>query len=294
MLAVPEREPSASRWASRAALFSFGLIVTTAFLHRVFGMATPVAFNLVMVALGIAAFSIASALAAAFMIWQTGRPGTARVLFAVCFSLAILTAPLLFVVWVRDYPQIFDVTTDFDRPPEFTAVTQLRTPGSNSVAYDRRHSAETQAHAYPDIKPMTIGRSSEEVYALVVDAVKRLKMELVREDAPDLDAGTPGMVEAVDRTLIMGFYDDVAIRVSGDGETSRVDIRSASRFGSGDMGRNAERVRELIKEIQARVDATMPSAQEGREQAKQRKGAKPERDGGPKSETRRKSRAREQ
>ena len=58
------------------------------------------------------------------------------------------------------------------------------------------------------------------------------------------------------------------------------------------MGRNAERIRELMKEIQARVDATMPTAadqiQQGSKRAKQGKGDDP------KSERRRKSRDREQ
>jgi len=292
MLAIPEREPSASRWATRAALFSFGLIITAAFLHRVFSLPTPTAFNLLVLALAIAVFSILSAVVAAIIIWHSGRPGTARVMFAVCMSFAILAAPLLFWVWMRDYPMISDVTTDFSNPPPFYAVARLRGPGSNSVAYGGERTADEQARAYPDIRPMQVGRASGEVFALVVDALKRLKMEVEREEVPEEEAGTPGIVEAVDRTLIMGFYEDVAIRVSGDAERARVDIRSASRFGSGDMGRNAERVREIIKEIQARIDATTPAADE-RAKDKERGTAKRAKDGGPKSGTRRKSRDRE-
>jgi uncharacterized protein (DUF1499 family) len=290
MLAIPEREPAASRWATRAALFAFGLIVAAAFLHRLFATPTPVAFNLIVVAMATAVLSIVCALVAAAIIWQTGRPGTARVLFAVCLSLALLSAPLLYIVWVRDYPLLNDVTTDFDNPPAFTAVARLRGPGDNSTVYDRARLADEQASAYPDIKPMRIERSSEEAYALVVDAVKRLKMEIVRDEAPDPEAGTPGEIEAVDRTLIMGFYEDIAVRVSGDRESARVDIRSASRFGSADMGSNAEGVRELMKEIQARVDATMPTAQDAREGAR----AKQEKAAGPRSDRRRKQRDRAQ
>jgi hypothetical protein len=291
MLAIPEREPSASRWATRAALFAFGIIVAAAFLFRLFGLPTPVAFNLIMLAMGIAVASIACAAVAALIIWQTGRPGTARVLFAVCLSAALLSIPLLYTMWLRDYPQLNDLTTDFDNPPAFSTIAKLRGPGDNRVAYHRARLADEQARAYPDIRPMRIERPVEEAYALVVDAMKRLKMEIVRDDAPDPDAGTPGEIEAVDRTLVMGFYEDLAVRVTGNEESARVDIRSASRFGRADMGTNAEGIRELVKEIQARVDATIPTAQDAREKgqrAKQEKGA------GPKSESRRKSRAREQ
>lgn len=292
MLAIPEREPAASRWATRAALFAFGILVSAAFLHRLFGLPTPVAYNLVMLAMAVAGLSILAAVVAALIIWNTGRPGTARVLFAVCFSLGLLTVPLLYVMWVRDYPLLADITTDFTNPPAFAAVTRLRGPGDNGTEYDRAGSADEQTRAYPDIKPMSIARPSDEAFGLVIDALKRLKMEIVREEAPNPEARTPGAIEAVDRTLVIGFYEDVAIRVSGDEEGARVDIRSASRFGHADMGRNAERIRALMKEIQARVDATMPTAndeiQQGSKRAKQGKGDDP------KSERRRKSRDREQ
>jgi len=290
MLAIPEREPSASRWATRAALFAFGILVSAAFLFRLFGLPTPIAFNLFMLAMGIAVLSIAFAAAAALNIWQTGRPGTARVLFAVCLSGMLLAIPLIYTMWLRDYPQLNDLTTDFDNPPAFTAIAKLRGPGDNRVTYHRKRLAAEQANAYPDIRPMPIARPVDEAYALVVDALKRLKMEIVRDDAPDADAGTPGELEAVDRTLVAGFYEDIAIRVTGGEESSRVDIRSASRFGRADMGNNAEGIRALVKEIQARVDATMPTAQDAREGGQR---AKQEKGDGPKSENRRKQRARE-
>lgn len=290
MLAIPEREPAPSRWATRAALFAFGLIVAAAFLFRLFSLPTPVAFNLIMLAMGIAVLSIVFAAVAAIIIWQTGRPGTARVLFAVCLSTVLLAIPLLYTMWVRDYPLLNDLTTDFDSPPAFTAIAKLRGPGDNRVTYHRKRLADEQANAYPDIKPMRIARPAEEAYALVVDAMKRLKMEIVRDDAPDAAAGTPGEIEAVDRTLMLGLYEDIAIRVAGDEESSRVDIRSASRFGRADMGNNAEGIRELVKEIQARIDATMPTAQDTREKGQR---AKQEKAGNPKSESRRKQRARE-
>ena len=277
MLAELEREPAASRWATRAALFAFGLLVAAAFLHRVVGMATPVAFNLVVVALGIAVLSIFAAIVAALIIWRTGRPGTARVLFAVTLSLALIALPIVGIAWVREHPLVSDITTDFDNPPRFSAVMRLRGPGSNSPVYDRARFADEQQRAYSDIRPIRIDRSSEEVYAAAVDAVKRLKMTPEREEPPDLETGTPGVIEAVDRSLIMGLYDDIAIRVSGNAETARVDIRSAQRFATGDMGRNAERVRHLIKEIHARIDASVPAAQEPKEEpraAKRERGSR--------------------
>ena len=58
-----------------------------------------------------------------------------------------------------------------------------------------------------------------------------------------------GRIEAVARTPIMGFREDVAIRVLPDGEGSRVDIRSSSRYFESDLGSNAARVAKLIEDI---------------------------------------------
>ena len=62
------------------------------------------------------------------------------------------------------------------------------------------------------------------------------------------------------RTPIMGFREDVSIRVTPDGEDSRVDIRSASRYFDTDLGSNAARVSKLIDDINNAVDNAKPVA----------------------------------
>jgi hypothetical protein len=58
-----------------------------------------------------------------------------------------------------------------------------------------------------------------------------------------------GSIEAVARSLIMGFRADVVFRVAALGAGSQIDIRSASRYGWHDAGANASRVRQLLEEI---------------------------------------------
>jgi uncharacterized protein (DUF1499 family) len=59
----------------------------------------------------------------------------------------------------------------------------------------------------------------------------------------------------VARTPIMGFREDVSIRVTPDGDGSRVDIRSASRYFESDLGSNAARISKLIDEINSSADS---------------------------------------
>jgi uncharacterized protein (DUF1499 family) len=125
-----------------------------------------------------------------------------------------------------------------------------------------------QAQAYADLQPLRIERSVEETYELAAEALRRQRMTLVREEAPA--ENRPGAIEAVDRTLIMGFTDDVAVRVAGDERQAVIDIRSASRYGRHDLGRNAERIRRVLREIVARLEATVPAAGGGNVRLKPR------------------------
>jgi uncharacterized protein (DUF1499 family) len=69
----------------------------------------------------------------------------------------------------------------------------------------------------------------------------------------DIVASDPagGRIEATDTTFWFGFKDDVVVRVTPQPTGSRVDVRSLSRVGAGDLGANAGRVRALLAAVKA-------------------------------------------
>jgi uncharacterized protein (DUF1499 family) len=282
----PPLRPSVfARWTSRIAVFSAVLLATAVFLHRLFSLPTPIAENLTGVAFLGAGLSLLMSLAATIGIWRTGRPGTARVVFAVLVSLGLMLWPLIFLPKYEGLPSINDVTTDMTNPPPFVEIAKRRPPGTNSVDYPGPAFARKQLAAYPDIKPIEVDRSTDEVFELAVDAAKRMKMEIVHQEAPDLAAGRPGLIEIADRTLILGLYDDVAIRVAGTEQHARLDVRSASRYGTHDLGRNADRIRQILKEVVVRMESVVPAARG--EDAEEAKPAKEERQRSRRSKNRR-------
>ena len=58
-----------------------------------------------------------------------------------------------------------------------------------------------------------------------------------------------GRLEATDTTAWFGFKDDIVIRITPEGEGSRLDIRSMSRVGKSDIGKNAERIRAFLAKV---------------------------------------------
>ena len=88
----------------------------------------------------------------------------------------------------------------------------------------------------------------DRAYAITLQLVNKRKWLVIDERAP-APPRRIGRIEAVARTPIMGFREDVSIRVVPDGEDSRVDIRSSSRYFESDLGSNAARIAKLIDDL---------------------------------------------
>jgi hypothetical protein len=54
--------------------------------------------------------------------------------------------------------------------------------------------------------------------------------------------------------MLLGFTDDVAIRVTGDDTRAQIDVRSVSRYGLHDLGANAQRIGTLFGEVKAALE----------------------------------------
>jgi hypothetical protein len=257
---APDQPPSLlARWASRLALFFAAVLPIALFLHRLFGLPTPVALNIAAACFAGAALVVVMAFVAGLDIWVTGRQGAARVVVATMVASVILAIPAGLFVVSRNWPAINDITTDPKDPPDISDAEKLRGSGSNPTTYPADRFAALQQASYPDIKTLVVPRPAEETFELVLQAVAKLKMRSSYESPPNEEPGAAGVVEIVDRTMVFGFSDDVAIRITGDDSTSQVDVRSASRYGKSDFGRNAERVRSILKEIGNRLEASVPN-----------------------------------
>jgi uncharacterized protein (DUF1499 family) len=238
-------------WSQRTALLFLLLFVITFGAHRFGLIQTPVAMKLFGVAIVGAVVGVALGVVSLVTIWREGHTGAGKAVSGVMLGALMLAVPLWSLPSLLALPRIHEVTTDVDRPPAFQKLAIIRTgDGVNPPAYQHGE-ASLQQKAYPDIKPLPVNRPTGDTYSAVRDAVKNLQWHVVSEQPPA--DGRSGMIEAVDRSKIFGFTDDVVIRVSGAGREARVDVRSSSRHGRHDLGRNAEHVRELFSEVKTRL-----------------------------------------
>lgn len=142
-------------------------------------------------------------------------------------------------------------------------MAAIRPAGANTTTYPGESFASKQREAYPDLQSLWVNRSSAEAFEIAKDAFERQGLRLLKAAPPGQGISRPGRIEAVDKTLVLGFSDDVVARIIGNSQSARIDLRSASRYGRHDLGRNAKRIRRLLREINARLEATVP-AQRGR------------------------------
>jgi hypothetical protein len=253
----------AARWAGRIALFSTSLLLIGLVLHRLTSFPTPVALNLFAVGYAGSVLAILVGVVALVQIWRTGFGGASSAAIGILLPLIAFAGPVIYVSAHLDLPRIYDVTTDWDQPPAFAALAK-RTDGANSSAYPGRTFAELQAKAYPDLRTLVMARSAEEAFELVEEAVRRLRWRVVAAEPPRGGRGPKtGMLEATDHTLIVGFPDDIVIRVEGSATRTRIDARSASRYGKSDLGQNAARLRRFLAEVRTRAEATSPTGVAG-------------------------------
>lgn len=153
-------------------------------------------------------------------------------------------------------PPIHDISTDTSDPPEFVDVLPLReASGAPNTAeylveYETRGGVinvpEAQKEGYPDIEPVELwGIGFYDAFDLALEAAQQQGWTIVAADKEE------GRIEAWDQTTFMGFVDDIVIRVSPEGIGSIVDIRSVSRVGGSDVGKNAQRIRTYVRTLKS-------------------------------------------
>jgi uncharacterized protein (DUF1499 family) len=159
------------------------------------------------------------------------------------------------IVTARSVPAIHDISTDLDDLPEFRAL-QVRPDNLDNVpdGGDAALAAMTPAErwkalhrrAYPDIQPISVPWSVRETIERARVVAEEKGWEIVHFDP------AAGRLEATDTSLFFRFKDDVVIRARRDPEERNrtlVDMRSISRVGVSDVGVNAKRIREFLKDL---------------------------------------------
>ncbi len=248
-------------WSLRLALFSLIATFVALIIVRSGALDLVPALSTLAGALVLAAVAILLAFGAGIVIWRDGLGGLRQAVLAVLIGVALIGYPAYLGARAYQLPAIYDITTDPIDPPQFDAIARLRPRDANPIAYQGLYAAEQQHAAYPDIDPEDTTASPQEAFDVAMKIIVKRKWRVVDARPPRGPvAGRPvdGIIEAVARSLILGFPEDVVLRIRATNDGTRIDLRSASRYGRGDLGSNAARVRNLITDIDTVLSAPQP------------------------------------
>ena len=247
---ITEQPPSRlAIWSRRIALFSLVATFIAIVVVRSGALEIVPALSTLGGALALAMLAILLAFGAAVSIWKDGVGGIGEAVTGLLIGLVLIAYPVYVGVKAYKLPAIYDITTDPIDPPRFDAIARLRPRDANPVTYAGLYTAEQQRTAYSDIEPDMTSVSPQEAYDAAMKVITKRKWHVVDARPPQGTAPRDGLIEAIARTPILGFRDDVAVRVRATHEGARIDVRSASRYGRHDLGANAARVRALIEDI---------------------------------------------
>jgi hypothetical protein len=258
---------SLATWARNLAVFSVVAVLVSIAIVRFGFLEVKPALATFFGALACAGLAILTGFAAFIAIWQNGSRGMGRILLAFLISAVVLAYPAYLGLQYRKLPKIHDITTDPIDPPRFEALARLRSiDGANPAVYAGLYSAEQQRLAWPEIETVELEVSAQRAYDVTLALINKRKWRVVDERPPQ--PRRDGRIEAIAQTMIMGFREDVTIRIKADGEGSRVDIRSSSRYFESDLGSNAARVTKLIEDINSAADQAKPAVKKPQAPAK--------------------------
>lgn len=254
------REDPTSRlaiWARRFALFAIVVSLLAIIIGRAGFLEIIPSLAAVGGALIVSVVAVALALGAFVVIWRDGLAGFGMAITAFAIGVGILAYPSYLATKAYRLPAISDITTDPIDPPRFEAIARLRSRDANPILYAGLRAAELQKAAYPNIQPVYLPVQPEVAFEATMSVMTRRKLRPV-DARPPQTGRRDGRIEVVFRTPVMGFRDDVVIRIRSDPEGARIDLRSTSRYGRHDFGTNAARIASLAEDIEEAVATLAP------------------------------------
>ena len=218
---------------------SIALLAMSVWGFRAGGWPWPQAYDLAGWGAWMAGAGVLAALAGLVVWLRRRRGGAGAVLLGLILSLPVAGVGAAFEIAARTTPPINDISTETEDPPVFWfTATPSDYPAQN---------AGPQRAAYPDVRPLDLPVSADKAFAAALGLVEERGWEVLSADPAE------SQIEAIARSRLFGFEDEVAIRVTETDTGARIDMRSRSRLGQIDRGANARRIESFLSELATRA-----------------------------------------
>ena len=238
---MPSDFAAPPRWPTRIAIVTLVTAFAVLAAGPLIGAGLDYRLGLALFALGAVVAGLGALVTAFFLIRKRGPQALLAVALIAGAAAALIPAGIL--VNASGVPRIHDISTDTADPPPFVALLALRGADASPPGYDGPAAATAQRVAYPDLAGLLLNVAPRAAFDRAAAAASASGWQIVASDPAS------GRIEAIATVPWWGFKDDVAVRVKPDGAGSRIDVRSKSRVGEGDLGVNAARIRAYLARL---------------------------------------------
>jgi uncharacterized protein (DUF1499 family) len=198
-----------------------------------------------------AVLGIVACVAALISIWRNAAPGVGMIGRSLFMASVLLLWPASLAFTALQLPVINDITTSTEDAPVFSRSRSAMDARQGHVPdiYDTRN-ASIQQEAYSDLSTIQLEQSPEDAMVFVRRAATNLGWVIIDTVNPNTRTGA-GRIDAISTTFLFRFPADITIRIKPGANDTSIDLRSVSRYGRHDFGRNAELIRNFTREIES-------------------------------------------
>ncbi len=237
-------------WSRRIGALALPVAAIPVLLHRLRVITSDDFLIIEAVALGLAVLAVFAALVAFARLWVTGDRGWGRASIAFVFGILCLAPAAYFAYLYVHQPSFADVTTDFANPPQLVSFVESRFTGPDARAKVEANFPNARSRSYPLTAPQMFDTISD----LIDD--RGWDVRATRTPQSELDTG---QINAVVTTLL-GFQQEVAIRIAGNSDGTTIAVRSASLSNFPDFGENGARVEAFLLDLDNQVTVMLRDA----------------------------------
>ncbi|MEL6919641.1 MAG: DUF1499 domain-containing protein [Pseudomonadota bacterium] len=237
---LPARRPSATAsWAFRFAVFTPVFALAGIIAHRI-GVIDTISFgNLIIATIVLTVLTIVLIIAGLGRLWTFGSKGGRKLIGAIIF-VSLIAIPLAVGFYrMVTLPRLTDVSTDLVDPPVLRA--ELLEFGSSASAIV----AGTLEDGYSELSGRRYNTPVDTILETAVATGRGLGWEAVRTRGR-IGADDVISIEFTWKSLVLAMPVDMVVRLSDEGDTTLVDVRSRSRFFDHDLGSNARLITQYL------------------------------------------------
>lgn len=202
--------------------------------------------------------SLFLAIKALHSLWIYGALGGMKALKGIVYSLITATPLMLFFGLWFTLPALYDVSTDTQRPPAFFRT--IRPNDALPLKSTLTEQTTLQSSQWPEMSGRRYDGSPNRIRESVLNVLEAYDWPIVAQrefKGEDNEI----YIETRAKTLYLGFVSDIVIRLTDEGNTTFVDMRSASRYLPRDLGTNAAFIIDFMDALDTEI-ASLPLSQD--------------------------------